>query len=111
MAFGDDSRARAEDTDHSFSLPNGRVKRAFYGSSTAVKVGGKALMYYAKRPFMSAAGRHTAQDEMIRDGAQTLFQGMSLLKGTALKLAQLLFEPVYCGRMTSCLVEGNAHAS
>lgn len=90
MASIDDSHAKAQDSDHSFNLPNGRVKRAFYGGRTAAKVGGKALMHYAKRPFMCAAARHTAQDEMIRDSAQTLFQGLSLLKGTALKLAQLL---------------------
>ncbi len=76
--------------DHPPNLPDGRVKRAIVGGSTAAKVSGKALMHYAKRPFMSAAARQTSRDEMLRDSARTLFQGLSLLKGTALKLAQLL---------------------
>jgi predicted unusual protein kinase regulating ubiquinone biosynthesis (AarF/ABC1/UbiB family) len=89
-APGVDSYGTEKNSDHAFHLPNGCVKRAFYSGRTAAGVGGKALMHYAKRPFMSAAAHHRARDEMIRDGAKTLFQGLSLLKGTALKLAQLL---------------------
>lgn len=90
MTCMDDGHTNVEDSDRPLKLPNGRVKRAFYSGSTAARVGGKALAYYAKRPFMGAPQRHAARDEMIRDGARTLFQGLSLLKGTALKLAQLL---------------------
>ena len=48
------------------------------------------LSYYAKRPFLSPDARHLARQEMTRDSAETLFRGLSLLRGTALKMVQQL---------------------
>ena len=71
-------------------IPAGKIGRALSGGRTAAKVGGQVLGYYAKRPFLSAQQRRQARDEAARNGARTLFQGLGLLKGTALKMAQML---------------------
>jgi predicted unusual protein kinase regulating ubiquinone biosynthesis (AarF/ABC1/UbiB family) len=73
-----------------FKPPTGKVGRALSGGRTAAKVGRQVLTYYAKRPFLSEDGRRQAQEQVARQGAQTLFQGLSLLRGTALKMAQQL---------------------
>ncbi len=70
--------------------PTGKVGRVLSGGRTAAKVGGKVLTYYAKRPFLSEDGRRLAKQRAAQNGAQTLFQGLSLLRGTALKMAQQL---------------------
>jgi predicted unusual protein kinase regulating ubiquinone biosynthesis (AarF/ABC1/UbiB family) len=70
--------------------PTGKIERALAGGGTAARAGGKMLLHYAKRPFMGAEARRRARDQAARDGARVLFQGLSLLKGTALKMAQQL---------------------
>lgn len=72
------------------SLPTGKWSRALTGGHTAAKVGGNMLAYYAKRPFLSGHRKEQAREQMSRQSARTLFQGLSLLKGTALKMAQQL---------------------
>ena len=71
-------------------VPIGSWKRALTGGQAAAKVGGKVMAYYAKRPFMSDEKASRAKEKVSRDGAKALFKGMSLLKGTALKMAQQL---------------------
>jgi predicted unusual protein kinase regulating ubiquinone biosynthesis (AarF/ABC1/UbiB family) len=71
-------------------MPTGKVGRALAGGHTAAKVGGKMLTYYAKRPFLSREAQKRAKEEASQAGAQMLFSGLSLLKGTALKMAQQL---------------------
>ena len=71
-------------------IPSGKIGRALSGGRTAAKVGGQVLGYYAKRPFLSPKQRRHAWDQAARNGARTLFQGLGLLKGTALKMAQML---------------------
>jgi predicted unusual protein kinase regulating ubiquinone biosynthesis (AarF/ABC1/UbiB family) len=70
--------------------PTGRIERALAGGGTAARVGGKMLLHYAKRPFLGAEARQRAWDRATGDSARVLFQGLSLLKGTALKMAQQL---------------------
>lgn len=72
------------------SLPTGKWRRALTGGHTAAKVGGNMLAYYTKRPFLSGDKKNSAREEMSRDSAKLLFKGLSLLKGTALKMAQQL---------------------
>jgi predicted unusual protein kinase regulating ubiquinone biosynthesis (AarF/ABC1/UbiB family) len=48
------------------------------------------MAYYAKRPFLSLDKKENAREQMSRQSGRTLFQGLSLLKGTALKMAQQL---------------------
>ena len=71
-------------------LPTGKLGRALTGGQTAARVGGRMLAYYAKRPFLSAADQQRAQETASRESARELFKGLSLLKGTALKMAQQL---------------------
>lgn len=70
--------------------PVRKIERVLSSGKTAAKAGGKMLYYFAKQPFMDAEKRREEKNKAIREGAQTLFQGLSLLKGTALKLAQQL---------------------
>lgn len=70
--------------------PTGKISRLLVGGGTAARVGGKVLGYYAKRPFMDAGNRRRAQAQMVGESARTMFKGLSLLKGTALKMAQQL---------------------
>ncbi|MEJ2639491.1 MAG: AarF/ABC1/UbiB kinase family protein [Desulfosarcinaceae bacterium] len=71
-------------------LPIGKWGRALTGGQTVAKVGGRVLAYYAKRPFLTAEAKHRARERASRESAETLFKGLSLLKGTALKMAQQL---------------------
>jgi predicted unusual protein kinase regulating ubiquinone biosynthesis (AarF/ABC1/UbiB family) len=71
-------------------LPTGKWVRALTGGQTAAKVGGRMLAYYAKRPFLSEPEKEQAKTAASRESAATLFKGLSLLKGTALKMAQQL---------------------
>lgn len=70
--------------------PTGKLGRVLVGGRTAAKVGGQVLTYYAKRPFLCEVDRRRAKQQMTRQSAQTMFQGLSLLRGTALKMAQQL---------------------
>lgn len=72
------------------ALPTGKIHRAFTGCSTAAKVGVNTIAYQAKRPFLSRDRQLQAKEETIKDNARTVFEGLCLLKGTALKIAQLL---------------------
>ncbi len=60
------------------------------GGKTVAQVGGKMLSYWVKQPFLSESGRQSAKDHLNRQSADILFKAMSLLKGTALKIAQQL---------------------
>jgi predicted unusual protein kinase regulating ubiquinone biosynthesis (AarF/ABC1/UbiB family) len=70
--------------------PTGKIERALSGGGTAARVGGKMLLHYAKRPFLGAEARRRSRDRAAEDGARALFQGLSVLRGTALKMAQQL---------------------
>ncbi|MGD9160365.1 MAG: AarF/ABC1/UbiB kinase family protein [Desulfobacteraceae bacterium] len=71
-------------------IPQGKLRRSVIGSKTAVQVGGKLIGYYAKRPFLSDAGKDRAREQMEEESAAIVFQALSLLKGTAVKIAQML---------------------
>jgi predicted unusual protein kinase regulating ubiquinone biosynthesis (AarF/ABC1/UbiB family) len=70
--------------------PTGKIERALSGGGTAARAGGKMLLHYAKRPFLGAEARRRSRDRAAEDGARALFQGLSVLRGTALKMAQQL---------------------
>ena len=44
----------------------------------------------SRKPFLSKTGRRDLKAEYNRKSGEILFQGLSLLKGTALKIAQML---------------------
>lgn len=60
------------------------------GGRTAAKIGNEVVKYYVKKPFLSTEGKKKAKTELNEKGADILFKGLSLLKGTALKMAQVL---------------------
>ena len=71
-------------------IPENKFQRSIEGGKTAVKVGGKILKYLAEKPFLSSQKRNAARQRTSRESAEILFKGLSLLKGTALKIAQQL---------------------
>jgi predicted unusual protein kinase regulating ubiquinone biosynthesis (AarF/ABC1/UbiB family) len=71
-------------------IPENKFQRSIAGSKTAVKVGGKVLKYLAEKPFLSSRKKDAVRQKVSRESAEILFQGLSLLKGTALKIAQQL---------------------
>ncbi|MBI9088886.1 MAG: AarF/ABC1/UbiB kinase family protein [Desulfobacterium sp.] len=71
-------------------IPTGKFKRSVTGTGTAARVGGKVLTYLAKRPFLSRDGKEKAKERMAAQSGEILFKGLSVLRGTALKVAQQL---------------------
>lgn len=71
-------------------IPTTKWARGLAGSRTAAKVSGKALKYLALKPFQTKEQRLAAKKALNRETGAVLFEGLSLLRGTALKTAQLL---------------------
>ncbi len=71
-------------------IPKSKWQRGLTGTKTAAKMGQKALKYLAVKPFLGEEKRLHAKNTLNRETAALLFQGLCLLKGTALKLAQFL---------------------
>jgi predicted unusual protein kinase regulating ubiquinone biosynthesis (AarF/ABC1/UbiB family) len=72
------------------NTPTTKLGRALAGGKTAAKTGGSMLGYYAKRPFLSSQRRQVERTKAQEHSARSLFSGLALLKGTALKVAQQL---------------------
>lgn len=70
--------------------PKGRLARGLVYGGTAARMGGTYLKYAARKPFVSDEGREEARRSMAEKSAETLFGGLCRLKGTALKIAQML---------------------
>ncbi|MGE4421122.1 MAG: ABC1 kinase family protein [Pseudodesulfovibrio sp.] len=70
--------------------PEGRLARGLVYGGTAARMGGTYLKYAAGSPFLSGSDRERARRAMNERNAVTLFGGLSRLKGTALKIAQML---------------------
>ncbi len=71
-------------------LPIGKFKRASHFSFTAAKVGLNHLAHFSKRPFLSAQQTKANLDNINTKNANSIFKMMSYLRGTALKVAQIL---------------------
>ena len=71
-------------------IPRTQWERGLSGGKTAARMGRKALAYLARRPFLTEEKRLTARQTLNRETAVALFEGLSLLRGTALKAAQML---------------------
>mgnify|MGYP000895803752 CR=1 FL=1 len=67
------------------SIPTGKVARATKFFKAGVKMGGNYAAHYAKK----AVGRGD-KEELDRKNAEEIFNVLSQLKGTALKIAQML---------------------
>nr|WP_319392639.1 AarF/ABC1/UbiB kinase family protein [uncultured Desulfobacter sp.] len=72
------------------STPTTKLDRVMAGGKTAARTGGALLGYYVKRPFLSSHKRQAEKIKAQQSSARSLFFGLTLLKGTALKVAQQL---------------------
>jgi len=71
-------------------MPRSQLARASVVGSTAMKMGVGKLKGKAKRPFLSEHNRQLEKEKRQHDEAELLFNAISQLRGTAVKLAQLL---------------------
>lgn len=67
-------------------IPTGKIGRTSKLVQTGVKIGGNYLKYYGKKAFNPELNR----DELDEDNASDIYDGLKSLKGSALKVAQML---------------------
>ena len=67
-------------------IPTGKIGRTGKLVQTGVKIGGNYLKYYGKKAFNPELNR----DELDEDNASDIYDGLKSLKGSALKVAQML---------------------
>ena len=68
------------------SIPTSKVKRAAKIIGTSAKVGGNYLKYYAKKSINPSLSKTTLHE----DNAADIYQSLSEMKGSALKVAQMM---------------------
>ena len=68
------------------SIPTSKLERASKLVKTGVKIGGNYLKYYGE----SLAGSEEAKDRLNENNASDIYDGLQTLKGSALKVAQML---------------------
>ncbi len=68
------------------SIPTSKVQRASRFVRTGAKIGGNYVKYYAKKTFNGDASRETLHN----DNAEDIYGGLSELKGSALKVLQMM---------------------
>ncbi len=68
------------------SIPTSKLGRTTELVKTGVKVGGNYLKYYGKK----ALNPEISKDELNEDNAADIYDGLKSLKGSALKVAQML---------------------
>ncbi|OEY73442.1 ABC1 kinase family protein [Salegentibacter salarius] len=68
------------------NIPTGKIGRTSKLMQTGVKLGGNYLKYYSKKAFNSEFTR----DELDQDNAEDIYDSLKSLKGSALKVAQML---------------------
>ena len=66
------------------SIATGKVERSAKFIKTGIKVGGNYLKHYTKKLF----DPDLTKEELNNDNAQDIYQSLSELKGSALKVAQ-----------------------
>ncbi|MDT0642966.1 AarF/UbiB family protein [Zunongwangia sp. F363] len=67
-------------------IPTGKIGRTSKMVQTGVKIGGNYLKYYGKR----ALNPEVSRDELDESNASDIYDGLKSLKGSALKVAQML---------------------
>lgn len=67
-------------------IPTNKIQRASKLMTTGVKVGGNYLKYYGKK----LVNPETTKDELNEQNAEDIYDGLKSLKGSALKVAQML---------------------
>lgn len=72
------------------SIPTGRITRTISSGKVITQLGKNQLKYYLKKPFLSTPKKAGLARRKDRENARIIFDGLSLLRGTALKAAQML---------------------
>ncbi|WP_419212229.1 ABC1 kinase family protein [Maribacter sp. X9] len=67
-------------------IPTGKIERASKLVRTGAKIGGNYAKYFGKKLINS----ETTKDELNEDNASDIYDGLKSLKGSALKVAQML---------------------
>lgn len=67
-------------------IPTGKLSRTSKLVTTGAKIGGNYIKYYSKKAFNPSLNR----DELDNDNATDIYDGLKSLKGSALKVAQML---------------------
>ncbi|QLG44204.1 ABC1 kinase family protein [Costertonia aggregata] len=67
-------------------IPTGKIERAGKLVKTGVKIGGNYVKYYGKK----LVNPELTKDELNEDNAGDIYDGLKSLKGSALKVAQML---------------------
>ena len=67
-------------------IPTGKIGRTSEMVKTGVKIGGNYLKYYGKKAF----NKDLTRDELDKNNAEDIYDGLKNLKGSALKVAQML---------------------
>ena len=67
-------------------IPTGKIQRASKLVKTGAKIGGNYLKYYGKKLVDPEFGK----DELNENNAEDIYDGLKSLKGSALKVAQML---------------------
>src|SRR5690348_13061365 len=76
----------ATPTPEQSSIPTTKVQRSAKFITTGVKIGGNYIKHYSKKLFNPDLDR----SELNEDNAADIYQSLSELKGSALKVAQML---------------------
>ncbi len=71
-------------------VPEGKLARTGVAGMAAIKVGFGELSHRAKRPFLSAEKQKESKDLLDDKNAKILFKAFTQLRGTALKVAQMV---------------------
>ncbi len=68
------------------SIPTSKVERAAHFVGTGVKIGGNYIKHYTQK----LINKDISRDELNKDNAEDIYGTLSKLKGSALKVAQML---------------------
>ncbi|MCU0445545.1 MAG: AarF/ABC1/UbiB kinase family protein [Microscillaceae bacterium] len=68
------------------NIPTSKVQRATKFVTTGIKIGGNYVKHYTKK----ALGQNPSKEELHEDNARDIYASLSQLKGSALKVAQML---------------------
>ncbi len=72
------------------SIPTSKLARTSVTGAALLKAGSKHLTHAAKRPFLSKPALEKSKENLDEDTAQLAFKTLAQLRGTALKIAQML---------------------
>jgi predicted unusual protein kinase regulating ubiquinone biosynthesis (AarF/ABC1/UbiB family) len=72
------------------SVPTGKLARTGIAGAALMKAGGKHLAHAAIKPFLSDLARNNKKEMLDEHTARLMFTTLAQLRGTALKIAQML---------------------